>query len=283
MSPAFHGRAFSDKSAAPGRCTGLPGGKCGARGRWWPIVGGGAHPRDDPGVQADITAQMAAAGQGDLLPLLVRQPPPRHQNLPATRENHLPSGCCNRFWTISRGGRSPCAFRPAIAGPTAHGERASRHGRASRRTRDTRVPPPPGTSRYPGQRLGATDELTTGIPGDHTPGHILLLSARSPTPRACSRQDTGHTPEACRAARLLLLSQLPARFGKIADRNARRSVAAAGTAIRCLRLNLPRFAPLAVIRLGSRGGAVLESGHARCCVPGLVASRIGAAAALSAR
>ena len=40
--------------------------------RWWPIVGGGAHPRDDPGVQADITAQMAAAGQGRPLPVCRR-------------------------------------------------------------------------------------------------------------------------------------------------------------------------------------------------------------------
>jgi hypothetical protein len=58
-----------------------------------------------------------------------------------------------RGWRPRAGdGRSPCGVGPAPAGPPAHAERARRRRLASRGTRDTRIPPSPGTSQYPGRR-----------------------------------------------------------------------------------------------------------------------------------
>ena len=89
----------------------------------------------------------------------------------------------------AKDGRSPCVVRPAVVGLTTHGERVSRHRPASRSTRDTRIPLSPGTSRYPGQRLRATDELTTG--------KHKYEQTRCP-PRAVSRKP-GSSPPSARA------------------------------------------------------------------------------------
>ena len=92
--------------------------------RRWPIVGGGAHPRDAPGVQAGITARMTAAGQGRLLPV-----------------------CCQAGYCRPDGTRGKSEQAQA---------RITKHTRHSNTT-FTRY------ESVAGQRLGVTDELTAGI------------------------------------------------------------------------------------------------------------------------
>ena len=93
-------------------------------GCWWPIVGGGAHPRDAPGVQADVTAQMAAAGRG--------------RPLPVCRQ----AGSSRPYGTRGKSEQAQA--------------RITKHTRHSNTT----------FTRYesvPRRRLGATDELATGV------------------------------------------------------------------------------------------------------------------------
>jgi hypothetical protein len=83
-------------------------------------------PRDDPGVQAHITARMAAAGQGRPLPVCRQAGSSR------------PDG--------TRGRSEPAQAR--ITKHTGHSDTTFTWYES-----------------VPGQRLGATDELATGIPG----------------------------------------------------------------------------------------------------------------------